>query len=436
MKSERNSLGVKSRVKTWVELVHQGLIETLLFSRVGWRFALILCRLLNHAGWIRSATSLAATGQRSCPYLDIRTSFGVLAAVKVEEIAGYPLTKTATSPHLIASRVKVLKPFIDASEKGVLHIMYSEAIAGVTTLVDIRMLAPYYRLVIEPSWAGYADAGPMRYASCGTEVIVMCPDAGDYDFIGKVGRGMIPVRLGAGDWVDPRIAEPYLGVPKEYDIIMNANWAPWKRHHVLFNALARASKPYKVALIGGALDGVTVERIYRLATYYGVADQIETFEKVPFNRVMSIIARAKCSLLLSLKEGANRALPESMFCDVPVLALNRNVGGVEKNIVAQTGVLVDDDRLLEGIEFLLGSLPNLKPREWAMANISCVASTHKLNALLRDVAVAAGERWSMDIAVRANSPESRYFSEEDAARLQEPNQVVLDFLARRCERPV
>lgn len=436
MKPERISLGLRLRLRTWMELRQRALFEALLFSRLLWLLALALRSLLDRTGKKQWATYLGAQGQRSCPLLDIRTRFGGHAAARAETVAAYELTRVSTEPKLIMSRTKVLKPFVGARERGVLHIMYSEVISGITQLVDVRKFAPYYRLVIEPSWAGYADAGPMRYAGCGTDVVVMCPDAGDYDFIKRVGRGLVPTRLGAGDWVDPRIAEPYLDMPKDYDILVNANWAPWKRHHVLFEALSGASRQYKVALIGGALDGATVERMHRLANYYGVAGQVDTFEKVPFERVMSIVARARCSLLLSLKEGANRALPESMFCNVPVLALKRNVGGVAKNIVPETGLVIDDGQLLEAIDFLVSAPACLKPRQWATENISCVVSTAKLNSQLREIALAQGENWSEDIAIRCNSPESRYYSSDAETRLQAANQAVLEFLAHKRPEPI
>ena len=126
----------------------------------------------------------------------------------------------------------------------------------------------------------------------------------------------------------------------------------------------------RVALIGGTWDGGTLERIFRLARYYGVHRQLTAFQFIPFPEVMRVVSASRCSVLLSLKEGANRSLAESMFCNVPVLLLDEHVGGIRKNVVEQTGVVVPQARLRSGLETLLASADARPVREWALQNIS------------------------------------------------------------------
>ena len=147
-------------------------------------------------------------------------------------------------------RLRVLKPYIGPEEKGVIHVMFSDVITALPDRIDLDTLNTYFRLVLEPSWAGICDRGILQYTRAICTNIVMAPDASDYEFIERISTRLVPVTLGSCDWVDPCVAMPYLTSEKHFDIVMNAIWAPWKRHHVLFSAMRRIKRKPKVALIG------------------------------------------------------------------------------------------------------------------------------------------------------------------------------------------
>jgi hypothetical protein len=151
---------------------------------------------------------------------------------------------------------------------------------------------------------------------------------------------------------------------------------------------------------------------------------------------MRIVSASRCSILLSLKEGANRALAESMFCNVPVILLEEHVGGIRKNVVPESGMTVRESELSKGIELMLnGAIPR-SPRQWALQNISCVRSTRILNDHLVIVSKAQGERWSRDIVVRCNSPESTYYDERDALELEAHSDALRRFLRGDSRSPL
>jgi glycosyltransferase involved in cell wall biosynthesis len=237
---------------------------------------------------------------------------------------------------------------------------------------------------------------------------------------------LIPVELGPCDWVDPTVAEPYLANPKEFDIVMNSNWGAWKRHHVLFRMLRHAKRRYKVLLIGVKWSGKFKADIERLAAFYGVTEQLTILENIPYQKVMDLTCRSKVSILLSLKEGSNRAIAESIFCNLPVIVLSNHVGGIHKTITAETGLLSDEKDLESSIEQLMNA--HLNPREWGLKNNSCIKSTERLNEVLRDRALQHGLPWTQDIAVRSNSPESKYLSSDDAQRLAPWNEGLNNYL--------
>jgi glycosyltransferase involved in cell wall biosynthesis len=324
------------------------------------------------------------------------------------------------------NRLMVLKAPTPGGEKGVLLVMFSGMIQRLHSSMNLPKLLQDYTLVLEPSWSGYCTPELLSFTRFSEQIFVLAAEENDFDFLRRLGSNLIPINLGPCDWVDPRVAIPYLGNPKQFDIIMNSNWAAWKRHHALFRMLARAKHKYKVVLIGAKLEGRTASDIEGLASYFGVREQITILEQLPYEQVMDVTCRAKVSILLSLKEGSNRAIAESMFCNVPAIVLSNHVGGIKKNIVPLTGVLADEQHLESSIAELINSF--LRPRDWAIENISCFISSDELNAQLRKNALNSGKPWTQDIAGRSSSPESKYILEVDKERLRPFNEELVRYL--------
>jgi glycosyltransferase involved in cell wall biosynthesis len=304
--------------------------------------------------------------------------------------------------------------------------MFTEMIRLLYSSMNLPKLLQDYTLVFEPSWSGYCSPDFLRFTQFTEEIFVLSAEENDFAFLQRLGSNLIPIGLGPCDWVDPRVATPYLANPKEFDIVMNSNWAAWKRHHVLFRMLARADQRYKVVLIGGGWGGKTSSDIETLADFYGVREQLMILERLPYEKVMDVTCRSKVSILLSLKEGSNRAIAESLFCNVPVVVLSSHVGGIRKNIVPQTGVLTEERHLESAINRLLSS--DIRPRDWAMENVSCFKSSDKLNALLREQSLQRRRPWTQGIAGRSNSPESKYICDADEEHLRPWNQGLKNYL--------
>jgi glycosyltransferase involved in cell wall biosynthesis len=323
-------------------------------------------------------------------------------------------------------RLLVLKPPLPHGEKGVLLVMFSEMLATLPAIVDLDRLLPDYTLVLEPSYPGCCHPDLLAYTRFGYPVFILCGTSGDLRFLQRLRSNLKPVDLAPCDWVDSRVAEPYLGTPKEFDIVMNAMWASLKRHYVLFRMLSRARRRYKVALIGVSWDHRTRADVEREAAYYGVTDSVTIFDSVAYERAMEITCKSRVSLLLSLKEAGPRSVAESFFCDVPAVVPAALVGGIAKSVVPQTGIRADEDDLESAIERLRTA--NIRPRTWAIEHISCLKSSESLNAVLRQHSVSSGHAWSHDIAIRANSPECTYYSPLDEERLRPYNHALRDYL--------
>jgi len=390
-------------------LMAWGFFLALLGRRVGAIKALSQVHRTTRIPWFKKLVEPYILANRDATYRDIQY-----------------LTKPDLSPYF-GKRLMVLKPPLSCGEKGVLFVMVNDTIRLLHTGMNLSKLLNNYTLVFEPSWSSYCHPDLLEYTRWSEEIFVLSAEENDFAFLNRLGANLVPVSLGPCDWVDPRAAVPYLDNPKEYDIVMNSNWGPWKRHYVLFDMLRKSQKHYKVALIGSPwFSASTRHDIERLVSYYGVASQVAIFDSIPYQQVMEITCRSRVSVLLSLKEGSNRAIAESIFCNVPVLALSNHVGGIRKNIVPETGILAEQTNLESAIAKLAES--DIRPREWGLEHISCFKSTEKLNSVLREHALRQGRPWTEDIAARSNSPESSYASSQDKSRFSSWNEGLKDYL--------
>ena len=414
LKMWRLVLRQRARENKWV--VEAGLV---LF--MGWGFALALLGRRRRAV---DALSQVHRTTRSPWIRKVVESYVIanLEAVRMEP----PLLDKLDLRKFFGNRLMVLKSPAADGEKGVLFVMFSSMFRLLRAGADVQKLLADYTLVFEPSWSGYCHPELLEYTRWKQEIFVLAAEENDFAFLKRLGSNLVPVAVGPCDWVDPRVASPFLENLKEFDIVMNSNWGAWKRHHVLFHMLKNAAQRYNVALIGVNWSGKTRADIEQLANFFGVADQLTIIEDIPYDQVMNITCRSKVSILLSLKEGSNRAIAESIFCNVPVVVLTNHVGGIRKNIVPETGLLAEETDLEPTIARLLHS--DINPREWGLEHISCFKSSEKLNLIVKEHALKQGQPWTRDLAVRSNSPESKYVITEDAKRLSPWNEGLKDYL--------
>ena len=344
--------------------------------------------------------------------------------------AGNP-TKSPVEPYF-GNRILVLKP-PKKGEKGVLYIMFSELFKLIPAMFEMGKLLKSYSLVLEPSWSGYCDEDIMHFTKYKEEIFVLSPEKEDYNFLKRLHTNLIPLPIGSRDWVDPTLYDRSKGYleKKVYDIVMNSHWGWLKRHHVLFEALRKLDPKIRVVLIGFPWQGRNSEDVKELARYYHVDEQITIYDSIPYEDVIRITSQSKIGVLLSLKEGSNRAISECLFCNVPGIVLSENIGGVKGVIGPKTGMNVPSRNLVPSIEYMLEHLSSYEPRRWALENISCAVTTTRLNAFLRERAEVRGEPWTTDIVPKANAPESKYFHEGDEIKLKEYNFKLKEYLVHR-----
>lgn len=310
----------------------------------------------------------------------------------------------------------ILKQPEFGGEKGVILISYNEAFYRAAAMFNLERMARSYRFVLEPSFWGYQDPAILLFLNLATDVIVQCQSRPDWRFIHEVGGNLLPVSFGAGDWVDDsRFSEHS---EKFFDVIMVAGWQTLKRHRLLFRELAKIKDHIgHVALVGYPGNGRKASDIRREARQEGVSEKLSIYEQIPHEQVALLLQRSKVAVMLSRREGANRAFYEALFSDVPVVVTDQNRGMNHDHINSETGIMAPDDQIGEKILEVIENRDKFHPREWALRNTGARRTSETLNNLIRTMAEAQREPWTRDLAPKVNCPNASYIYEGDRLNL-------------------
>jgi glycosyltransferase involved in cell wall biosynthesis len=305
------------------------------------------------------------------------------------------------------------------AEKGVLVITFTKVFSYYYRNINIELLAKHFHIVLEPSWSGYMDADILFWTTKTQEpVFVQSSEIRDRVALECLCSNLVPISIGASDWVDYRNFEP-TDQQKVYDSVYVANTDPVKRIHVYLNAIKRivqTNNPnYKAVLVCAAWGGKANE-IQALINYYKVAKHCELQLSLSQSQLSTLLSSCKVNVLLSLKEGSNRSLFESMFCNLPVIALADNIGVNKSYINEYTGALIYEDQLPEVLVRMARTWENYQPRQWALKNISPEATTKKLAAIIAARTPGKSSASLSPMLIKTNNPEVSYLDHPSVER--------------------
>ena len=243
-------------------------------------------------------------------------------------------------------------------------------------------------------------------------MLVQSPRLADYEFIESLRTNLVPIRVGAGEWGDPSVFRPRESNQNAtYEVVMVSAWDPCKRHGVFFRAAAQLKRErgraLRFALVGYNL-GWTREPIERLLRRYDLENDCTVFEDVPHEEVARVVADSSVSLLLSQREGANKAIYESLFCGTPIIVYRHQCGINLDHVNARTGMLANDRELADAIVHVLDHAKDFDPRGWALQNAGHANATRKINAALAEIAGRRNFLWTRDMVAKKNAPNLRY----------------------------
>jgi glycosyltransferase involved in cell wall biosynthesis len=294
--------------------------------------------------------------------------------------------------------------------KGVILLTFTHTFSFFLKHPQWEKLNKYFLFVLEPSWAGYADPDILAFLQEAEHCVLQASEVRDRAFVNSLFPQIPCMETGASNWVDERLfsAETSDFYEKEYDSIYVANLAPFKRvlKAIEFVATVKRQIPsYKMAIICASWGSGNKNELSEYSKKLGVENNVIIYDGMQQSKLVELVRRAKCSILLTLKEGSNRVLFESMFVNVPVICLSENIGVNKSYINASTGILTTDKLVPDALIYMTENYGRYKPREWALVNLSSDKTTEYLINIIESWFLA---EINLNLFVKVNSPEVNY----------------------------
>ena len=315
----------------------------------------------------------------------------------------------------------ILKKPVDSREKGVLLIAFEDHWLRLLRYADLDKLAHDYHLVLGPTWSPPHDLPFLLAARMWPSTLFhLISSFNDIPAFQRLADNLVTVPLLSSSWVDPELFSAKKSVEKEFDIVMLANFATYKRHFLLFDALREMPDSTRVLLLGKPLEGRTEETIKAEADLYGVADRITIRRGLPDEEMVRAMRSAKVSVIMSGNEGSCVAVVEAMFADLPAGLMENAIVGSKAYVNERTGCLFKDKHLGRQLSAFVACYDRFSPREWVLRNhVSYVGSTTVLNNAIREAALAQGEKWTRDICEHHWRPNPTHVTDRDALEMRE-----------------
>ncbi|WP_244631186.1 glycosyltransferase [Aureimonas sp. ME7] len=163
------------------------------------------------------------------------------------------------------------------------------------------------------------------------------------------------------EFADPETFRP-LGEPKPYDVVYVAAAQPYKRHDILFDALASAPRPLRALCVFGY--GEMGGELREQAMARGLQVDFVGPPGVPFAEVNRLMNAARIGVVCGVDDGAPAILTEYMLAGLPVLANERLACGLQF-ITPETGRTAPAEHFGAAMVGMLDSLERFRPREIA-----------------------------------------------------------------------
>jgi glycosyltransferase involved in cell wall biosynthesis len=170
-----------------------------------------------------------------------------------------------------------------------------------------------------------------------------------------------------------------IGGPKPYDIIYVAAAQSYKRHDILFDALAKLPRSIKSLCVFGY--GELGDELRARALNLQINVDFIGPPGVSFNEVNRLMNQARMGVVCGVDDGAPAIVTEYMLAGLPVLANSALCCGLQY-ITPETGRVSSADAFDKGILDMLGSLSAFSPRRTVTDNWTWPHSVRKLEALM------------------------------------------------------
>jgi glycosyltransferase involved in cell wall biosynthesis len=175
-----------------------------------------------------------------------------------------------------------------------------------------------------------------------------------------------------------------IGGQKRYEIVYVAAAQHYKRHDVLFDAMAKLPCSIRALCVFGY--GEMGDALRGRASDLRIDVEFVGPPGVPFADVNRLMNEARIGVVCGVDDGAPAIITEYMLAGLPVLA-NADLRCGLQYITPKTGRAWPADRFHEGILDMLANLPHFVPRETVTSNWTWPHSIRKLQAAMVTTAV-------------------------------------------------
>jgi glycosyltransferase involved in cell wall biosynthesis len=180
------------------------------------------------------------------------------------------------------------------------------------------------------------------------------------------------------EFASPETFHPF-GTPKDVDIIYVAAAQNYKRHDILFDAMARLPRNLRALCVFGY--GEDADNLRQQAHDLGLNVEFIGPPGVSHDEVNRLMNRARIGVVCGIDDGAPAILTEYMLAGLPVLANNQLRCGLQY-IRPDTGKTAAPEDFAQAITEMLGNLTKFSPRQKVLQNWAWPHSAAKLGALI------------------------------------------------------
>lgn len=170
-----------------------------------------------------------------------------------------------------------------------------------------------------------------------------------------------------------------LDVAKTYDIIYVAAAQGYKRHDILFDAMAKLPRTLRALCVCGY--GELTDMFREQIAERGISVDIIEPPGVPFEEVNRLMNTARIGVVCGVDDGAPAILTEYMLAGLPVLA-NSALSCGRQFITPETGRTASAEDFHLVMSEMLETLASFSPRTVVQANWTWPHSIRKLESLM------------------------------------------------------
>ena len=173
-----------------------------------------------------------------------------------------------------------------------------------------------------------------------------------------------------------------LGTEKDVDLVYVAAAQPYKRHDILFDALARLPRDVRaLCIFGYGEDG---DMLRQRAGGQGLSIEFVGPPGVPVQDVNRLMNRARFGIVCGVDDGAPAILTEYMLAGLPVLA-NEDLRCGLQFILPETGRTASADQFAAAIQDMRANASRYTPRGVVLDRWTWPHSVARLGAIIEQL---------------------------------------------------